>query len=75
MDRAPAGGAWAADAGAPDSTIEKIGAFLEKLEEASWFTVLHGRAERDAHPNLIEINAFAVRAAFEFGSTSIMETL
>jgi hypothetical protein len=36
---------------------------------------VHGRAERDAHPNLIEINAFAARAAFEYGSTSIMETL
>jgi hypothetical protein len=60
---------------APDGTIEKIGAFLEKLEEAPWLMVLHGRAERRAHPNLIEINAFALRAGFEYGSTSIMETL
>jgi hypothetical protein len=48
---------------------------LEKLEEAPWFTSAHGRAERRAHPNLIEINAFAALPLFEYGSTSIMETL
>jgi hypothetical protein len=51
------------------------GRLLEKLDEAPWFALLHGRAERGAHPNLIEINVFAVRAALENGSTSIMETL
>jgi hypothetical protein len=37
--------------------------------------LVHGRGECRAHPNLIEINAFVARAGFEYGSTSIMETL
>jgi hypothetical protein len=62
--------AWALCGG-----LRRKGQLLEKLEEAPWLTLAHGRAERGAHPNLIEINAFVVRAAFEYGSTSIMETL
>jgi hypothetical protein len=51
------------------------GTILEKLEEAPRFTVMHGRAERDAHPNLIEINVFGGQLFFDYGSTSIIETL
>ena len=57
------------------STIGKTGAILEKLEEAQWFTVAHGRAERGAHQNLTEIKVFGRELAFDYGSTSIIETL
>ena len=48
---------------------------LEKLEEASRFGLTHGRTEQRAHPNLIEIKAFGRQPLFDYGSTSIMETL
>ena len=48
--------------------------FLERLEELR-FTLVHGRAERGAHPNLIEIKVFVVQALFEYGSTGFIETL
>jgi hypothetical protein len=50
------------------------GIFLERLEELR-FTLVHGRAERGAHPNLIEIKVFVVQALFEYGSTGFIETL
>jgi hypothetical protein len=56
-------------------SLQRKGRLLEKLEEAPWLTLVHGRGKRRAHPNLIEINAFVARAGFEYGSTSIMETL
>jgi hypothetical protein len=34
------------------------GLILEKLEETPEFTVTHGRAERGAHRNVIQIKAF-----------------
>jgi hypothetical protein len=44
----PSGGAVRAR----DSTIDKKGTILEKLEEAPYFTVMHGRRENLAHQNL-----------------------
>jgi hypothetical protein len=60
---------------ARERTIEKNGAISEKVEKAHWFTVTRVRAERGAHRNLTEINVFDAGVSFDFGSTSIMETL
>jgi hypothetical protein len=57
------------------STIGKTGAILEKLQEAHWLTLTHVRAECDAHRNLTEINVFDAEVSFDYGSTSIVETL
>jgi hypothetical protein len=57
------------------STAMLPGAFLEKLEETPYFTLLHGRAERGAHRKLTEIKAFGPKVTFDYGSTGIMETL
>ena len=55
--------------------IGKTKAILEKLEGAHWFTVTHVRAEHGAHRNLDEINVFGAGPPFDYGSTSIVETL
>jgi hypothetical protein len=57
------------------STIDKKAAILEKLEEAPQFTAMHGRRENLAHRNLTQIKGFGVELGFEYGSTSIIETL
>jgi hypothetical protein len=36
---------------------------------------MHVRAERDAHRKLTEIKVFAPEMSFDYGSTSIVETL
>jgi hypothetical protein len=56
-------------------TFRKTAAILEKLEEALYFTVMHGSAEILAHRNLTEIKVFGARLSLDYGSTSIMETL
>jgi hypothetical protein len=75
MDRMSAFRPQRGQRGPCSDSLRGNGRRLEKLEKAPWLRPAHGRAERGAHPNLIEINAFAVWAAFEYGSTSIMETL
>jgi hypothetical protein len=58
-----------------ESTIDQKGAISEKLEEASYFTIMHGSTEIRAHQNLTRIKVFGPRLPFDYGSTSIIETL
>jgi hypothetical protein len=44
----------------PCGTIGKAAAVLEKLQEMSWFTLMHDRTENGAHRNMTEIKAFAL---------------
>jgi hypothetical protein len=45
------------------------------LKEVPQFPDAHGRAVRNAHRKLTQINGFGGIAPFDFGSTSILETL